>query len=83
MSVLSACETSLAAPANSFVTTAVKPVSGGLLSVCGCMWCPSCCRCALEMQKTNGSLATFLWSFVPEGKPLQNECETSKDVPTT
>jgi 3-methyladenine DNA glycosylase Tag len=37
----------------------------------------------LEVQGTNGSLATFLWSFVPEGKPLQNECQTSRDVPTT
>jgi len=40
-------------------------------------------RCTLEVQRSHGSLAAYLWGFVPDGKPVQHDCETMADVPIT
>lgn len=35
----------------------------------------------IEIQKEFGSFSTYMWSFVPDGKPIQNQIEKMSDVP--
>ncbi|WP_025141459.1 DNA-3-methyladenine glycosylase I [Pedobacter jeongneungensis] len=35
----------------------------------------------IEVQKEFGSFSKYLWSFVPDGKPIQNRIEKMGDVP--
>ena len=38
-------------------------------------------RAALTVQKEFGSLAAYLWSFVPQGKPVVNRWSSYRDAP--
>lgn len=38
-------------------------------------------RLFLELQKEKGSFANYLWSFMPDQKPLQNQIQKMGDVP--
>lgn len=35
----------------------------------------------IEIQKEFGSFSKYMWSFVPDGKPIQNRIEKMSDVP--
>lgn len=35
----------------------------------------------IEIQKEFGSFSKYMWSFVPDGKPIQNQIEKMGDVP--
>ncbi|MGN8058580.1 DNA-3-methyladenine glycosylase I [Pedobacter sp. 22163] len=35
----------------------------------------------IEIQKEFGSFSKYMWSFVPDGKPIQNQIEKMSDVP--
>ena len=41
------------------------------------------CRFTLDVKNSHGSLAAYLWSFVPDGKSIQTNCEAMADVPIT
>ncbi|MBO9674913.1 MAG: DNA-3-methyladenine glycosylase I [Sphingobacteriaceae bacterium] len=38
-------------------------------------------RLFIEIQKEFGSFSKYMWSFVPDGKPIQNQIEKMSDVP--
>lgn len=38
-------------------------------------------RAVLEVQEEAGSLDAFLWSFVPEGEPIQNSWRSLGEIP--
>jgi DNA-3-methyladenine glycosylase I len=40
-------------------------------------------RAVLRVQEEVGSLDAFLWSFVPDGRPIQNDRRTLADIPST
>ena len=38
-------------------------------------------RAVLRVQHDDGSLASFLWSFVPDGRPIQNSWSSLGEIP--
>jgi DNA-3-methyladenine glycosylase I len=40
-------------------------------------------KLVMNLQKEFGSFSKYIWSFVPEGKPIWNELTELADIPTT
>lgn len=38
-------------------------------------------RLFIEIQKEFGSFSSYIWGFIPAGKPIENNIETMSDVP--
>lgn len=53
------------------------------ITIMCCVAALACCRVVLELQREHGSLASFVWGFVPNCQPMVGSWSSMDQVPTT